>query len=62
MLFTSKISAKTILIKKYPHNDIELFYQATSESLNNNDFLLKHKNKSVYCGYDPTSDSLHLGR
>jgi tyrosyl-tRNA synthetase len=42
-----------------------LIYQSTDSGLFEEDFvptLSKEKNNfSIYCGFDPTSDSLHLG-
>ena len=40
---------------------VDLFYQGTSEMLGEDNFWVNNKGKGVYCGYDPTSDSLHLG-
>lgn len=33
----------------------------TSQDLGKEEFVSALKGKTVYCGYDPTSDSLHLG-
>lgn len=42
-----------------------LVYQATDQAVFEDNFVDKlkdsHSNFSIYCGFDPTSDSLHLG-
>lgn len=39
----------------------ELYYQSNSPELEKHDFFQKNFGKAAYCGYDPTSASLHLG-
>lgn len=39
----------------------ELYYQSNSTELEKDDFFAKNHAKAAYCGYDPTSSSLHLG-
>ena len=54
-------NSESLRIKEYKVENSELFYQMTSQDLGKTELIEKFNGKAVYCGYDPTSDSLHLG-